>query len=134
MKNVSLLIIALVFCFSASAQTTGDTTHHKMHNQYSQSKNNEHYMLQNGKLMMDRNGTMSAVTNDVTLSNGTMITTDGKVTWKNGKTQTLQNGESIGTNGRIWGNNMKKNKMSSSKYKTSSTHMHKMKSSADSSR
>jgi hypothetical protein len=130
MKNLSLLIIAFAFCFSASAQTTGDTTHHRTHHQYSQTKHTEHYVMQDGKLMMDKNGTMNAVNSDVTLSNGTTITTDGKVTWKNGKTQTLQNGERISTNGKIWGNMHSSH--SSTHTRSSSTHMHKMKNNADS--
>lgn len=128
MKTLSLLIIAFAFCFSASAQTTSDTSQHRMHNNYSQTRNNDHYMMKDGKLMMDKNGTMSAVDNNVTLSNGTTISTDGKVTWKNGKTQTLQNGERMGSNGKIWGNKMNKSN-------SSSTHrMNNMKNKADSSR
>ena len=130
MKNLSLLIIAFAFCCTASAQSTSDTTHHRTHHQYSQTKNSEHYVMQDGKLMMDKNGTMSAVNSDVTLSNGTTITTDGKVTWKSGKTQTLENGERIGSNGHIWG---KMNSSSSThKHSSSTHHMHNMKNNADS--
>ena len=120
MKTISLLILAFAFCFNASAQTTSDTSHHRMRNNYSQSKNNEHYVMKDGKLMMDKNGTMSAVDNDVTLSNGTTITTDGKVTSKDGTTQTLKEGDRVGANGKVWGN-----KMNSS---------HKMKNMADTTR
>jgi hypothetical protein len=111
MKILSLLAIAFVISCSASAQTTSDTTiHHRTHHQYSKTNgNHERYVMQNGKLMSDKNGTKTDVTNDVTLSNGTTITTDGKVTWKSGKTQTLQNGEMIDMNGKIhnWNSNHK---------------------------
>lgn len=107
MKNLGLMIIAIAFCFNASAQTTSDTSHHKMHHKYSQTSH-EHYVMKDGKLMMDKSGTMSAVDNDVTLSNGTKISTDGKVTWKDGKTQTLKDGERVGTNGKVWGDKMSK--------------------------
>lgn len=109
MKTVSLLFVALAFAFSASAQSMSDTTHKKMqHHEYSQSHNMTSYMMKDGKLMMNKSGTMSAVTSDVTLANGTTITPDGKVTWKDGKSQTLQNGEKVSSAGKVWGPKTKK--------------------------
>ncbi len=132
MKILSLLVIAFAISFSASAQTNMDTTtHHRTHHEYSKTNmNHERYMLKDGKLMMDKNGKKTDVTNDVTLSNGTTITTDGKVTWKNGKTQTLQNGEVIDMNGKIHNWN------SSSTHKMTTHHRthHTMKNSMDSTR
>lgn len=107
MKFLSLMIIACAFALSASAQQTMDSTHHRNRNEYSKS-NSQHgwYYMKDGKLMSNRNGTSTAITNDVTLNNGTTITSDGKVTWKDGKTETLQNGERIDMNGKIhkWNN------------------------------
>lgn len=132
MKILSLLVIAFAISFSASAQTNMDTTaHHRTHHQYSKtSMNHERYMMKDGKLMMDKNGKKTDVTKDVTLSNGTTITTDGKVTWKNGKTQTLHNGEVIDMNGKIhnW-NSSNTHKMTTHH----STH-HTMKNDSDSTR
>lgn len=132
MKILSLLAIAFAISFSASAQTNMDTTtHHRTHHQYSKTNmNHERYMMKDGKLMSDKNGTKTDVTNDVTLSNGTTITTDGKVTWKNGKTQTLENGEVIDMNGKIH------NWKSSNTHKMTTHHSthHTMKNSADSTR
>lgn len=130
MKILSLLVIAFAISFSASAQNM-DTTHHRTHHQYSKTNmNHERYIMKDGKLMSDKNGTKTDVTNDVTLSNGTTITTDGKVTWKSGKTQTLQNGEMIDMNGKIhnWSGS-KTHKM----YTHHSTH-HTMKNRSDSTR
>lgn len=102
MKFLSLLLIASALSFSASAQTTSDTTHHKMHHEYTKSRNHQWYtFFKDGSLMMKNNGTIAPVKSDVTLSNGTMISTTGKVTWKDGKTQDLQNGEMIDGNGKI---------------------------------
>lgn len=130
MKILSLLVIAFTISLSASAQTKMDTTHHRTHHQYSKTKmNHERYMMKDGKLMSDKNGTKTDVTNEVTLSNGTTITPDGKVTWKNAKTQTLKNGEMVDMNGKIhtWG---------SSTHKMTSHHSthHNMKNNADSTR
>ena len=69
MKTISLLIIAIAFGLGATAQTTSDTGHHKMNHHYSQSGNHSYYTMQDGKLMMSKNGAMSAVSNDVTLDN-----------------------------------------------------------------
>jgi hypothetical protein len=131
MKILSLLVIAFAISFSASAQTSMDTTPHRTHHQYSKTNmNHERYFMKDGKLMSDKNGTKTDVTNDVTLSNGTTITTDGKVTWKNGKTQTLENDEMIDMNGKIH------NWSSSNSHKTTTNHTthHHMKNSADSTR
>jgi len=132
MKILSLLVIAFAIGFSASAQTTSDTTmHHRNHHQYSKTNtNHERYMMKNGKLISDKNGTKTDVTNDVTLSNGTTITPDGKVTWKNGKTQTLQNGEVVDMNGKI--HNWKSSTHSMTTHH-STTH-HVMRNNADSTR
>ena len=110
MKTISLFVVAIAFCFSASAQVSHNANPPQKHHQMTHS-NHSYYTMQNGKLMMSNNGTMSAVTNDVTLSNGTTISTDGKVTWKNGKTEDLQEGQRIGSNGKIWSKTQNKGKM-----------------------
>ncbi|MGN6339720.1 MAG: DUF6799 domain-containing protein [Ginsengibacter sp.] len=110
MKTITLFVVAIAFCFSASAQVSHNANLPKKHHQMTHSSHS-YYTMQNGKLMMSNNGTMSAVTNDVTLSNGTTISTDGKVTWKNGKTEDLQNGQRIGSNGKIWSKTQNKGKM-----------------------
>jgi hypothetical protein len=92
MKILTLLVFATVISFSVSAQA--DSTRDKNdQNGYSQSGNHQYYQLQNGKLVMYSNGVKNAIIKDVTLPDGTTITTNGKVTWKDGKTQTLQDGE-----------------------------------------
>lgn len=110
MKTITLFVVAIAFCFSASAQVSHNANLPKKHHQMTHSSHS-YYTMQNGKLMMSNNGTMSAVTNDVTLSNGTTISTDGKVTWKNGKTEDLQDGQRIGSNGKIWSKTQNKGKM-----------------------
>ncbi len=107
MKNLFLLFAAIAISIGASAQKmNSDTTPTKKHNQYAQ-KNHEMYALKNGKLMMSKNGTKSDVTQDVTLANGTTISTDGKITWKNGKTETLKEGDWADMNGKIHSKKMK---------------------------
>jgi len=110
MKTISLFVVAIAFCFSASAQVSNDANPPQKHHQNAHS-NQSYYTMQNGKLMMSNNGTMSAVTNDVTLNNGTTISTNGQVTWKNGKTENLRDGQRIGSNGKIWSKTQNKGKM-----------------------
>lgn len=118
MKNLFLLFAAFAISIGVSAQTTNPTTTSKMHNGYSQ-KNHDGYSYNNGKLMMSKSGTNSDVTQDATLNNGTTISTNGTVTWKNGKTQTLKEGDWVDMNGKVHSKNMKssnswKNKRDSS--------------------
>lgn len=98
--------MAFAISIGASAQTTSDTSHAKTHHEYSQ-RNHEMYVFNDGKLMMSKNGTKSDVSQDVTLTNGTTVSTDGKVTWKDGKTKTLTNGEWLDMNGKIHSKSMK---------------------------
>ena len=108
MKILSFFLIASALSFSASAQTTSGTAHHKMHHEYSHSQNHQWYTFKDGSLMMNNKGTMVPFTNDVTLSNGTMISSTGKVTWKDGKSQMLENGEMVDGNGKIHKEKMNK--------------------------
>jgi hypothetical protein len=106
MKILSLLSFALVISFSVFAQISSDTTNsNRNKNGYSQPGNHQYYQMQDGKLVMYSHDVKNDVIKDVTLPNGTTITTTGKVTWKNGKTHTLQEGESIGMNGKIYNGN-----------------------------
>jgi len=115
MKMLSLLIFALAISFSVSAQISRDTINsNRNQNRYSQPGNHQYYQLQNGKLVMYSHDVKNAIIKDVTLPNGTTITTNGKITWKNGKTHTLQEGESIGMSGKIYNGKMNNHHMSNS--------------------
>jgi len=100
MKTLSLLIVAFALSFSVSAQTSSSTTNSKTQSGY-HNANHENYVLKDGKLMQWKDHKENTVTQDVTLSNGTMISTDGKVTWKDGKSQTLTDGQMVDMNGKI---------------------------------
>lgn len=102
MKILSFLIISLIINFTVSAQSSKDSSMDQNHqNANSQPQHDQYYQMQNGKLVMYSHGVKNALIMDVTLPDGTTITTDGKVTWKNRKTQTLQDGESIDMSGKI---------------------------------
>ncbi|HXR85250.1 MAG TPA: DUF6799 domain-containing protein [Hanamia sp.] len=101
MTIIRLLVFALMINFTVSAQNSDSTNHRRRQNQYGESGNQQWYQMQNGSLVMYSHGEKNAIIKDVTLPDGTTITTDGKVTWKDGKTHILQDGESIGMNGKI---------------------------------
>lgn len=101
MKNASLLILAVALSFSASAQTTTESSSQKMSTSHMNHSKWEAYMIKDGKLMLMKDGKESAVTQDVKLSDGTTISTEGKVTWKDGKNEELKADEWIGMNGKI---------------------------------
>jgi len=69
---------------------------------------NDWIMTEDGKMMVYKNGKSSMMESDMTLSKGTMVSTDGSVKLKNGKTVMLKNGESIGLNGKMMHSKMKK--------------------------
>lgn len=100
MKTLCLLFVVFSLSTGVSAQTKSDTLHTNSHQQYSQN-NHEIYLFKNGKLMMRKFGTISHVSQDVELANGTTISTNGKITRKNGKTQTLKEGEWVDLNGNV---------------------------------
>lgn len=101
MKNASLLILAIALSFSASAQTKTESNSQKMSSSHMNHSKWEAYMIKDGKLMLMKDGKESAVAQNVTLTNGTIISTDGKVTWKDGKSETLKSNQWIGMNGKI---------------------------------
>lgn len=106
MKTLCLLFVAFAISIGASAQVKQDTMHSKTHNELSR-KNHDMYSLRNGKITMSKNGTQSDVTQDATLDNGTTISPEGKVTWKNGKTETLKEGDWVDMNGKVHSKKMK---------------------------
>jgi hypothetical protein len=91
-----LMLFAAAFLISVSvhaqdsSKTTGKST-----------KMKDCYMMKGGKMVMEKNGTATDMTQDVTLSNGTVVTKDGTVKTKDGKTVTLKEGECVYTNGKI---------------------------------
>lgn len=57
------------------------------------------YIVKNGKMMVEENDKLSSMTRDVTLKDGAVVTTSGKVTKKDGSTFSLTEGQSIWTDG-----------------------------------
>jgi len=58
-------------------------------------------MLQNGKMMVVKNGKTTSLDRDMTLSNGTHITKDGACTKKDGTKMTMKEGEHMDMSGNM---------------------------------
>lgn len=97
-----LIILLAVFLASHSVfaqQKTNEKTDHKMHSMSGKMK--DCVMMENGKMMMMKAGTSMAMTQDMTMTNGTMVMMDGTVKHKDGTTAMLKDGQCIYMNGKM---------------------------------
>jgi len=85
-----------------SQDTKNKNTLDKNYNQNSDGYNHpDGYMMQNGKVMVVKNGKMTLVEKDVTLSNGTTISKDGNYLIKGGNKTMFKEGEHMDLNGKL---------------------------------
>lgn len=112
MKKLLLVLIAFTFSLGAMAQT-GKMQDNKMQKEKMHGK--DHIMMTDGKMMMKKDGKKMAMDKEMTMSDGTIVTTQGKVTMKNGQTMMMKNGDKMDMDGMM----MKKehSKMAKSKMK-----------------
>ena len=99
MKKVLLSIFAItlslgVFAQDSSMNHMNNMEHHKM-------KSHDGIMMKNGKVMVMENGKTSELTQDRTLSNGTVVSSNGTVKMADGTTKTLTNGDYVNMNGTM---------------------------------
>ncbi len=100
MKKVFFTLTAMILTFGAFAQTetenkptTQDKTAQKQH------RHANGYMLKDGRVMMVKDGNLTPIQKDITLSNGTVIMADGNYMEK-GKTKTkFKDGQHVDMNG-----------------------------------
>jgi X-X-X-Leu-X-X-Gly heptad repeat protein len=117
MKNISLLIFAFLLSFGAMAQVTDST----MNNNNSTMNNSntkvngdetkavsEFYAFKDGKLVKVKNKVKTEQKDNVTLSDGTQILSNGTVQYSDGTTATLKEGEWIDDKGKIHEGRMNK--------------------------
>jgi len=94
MKNLLVLIATVAFATNIYAQAPAEKK--------SSAKMTHCYAMKDGAMVQcwGKDG-HEAMTEDVTLKNGTMVSTTGEVTMKDGKKVTLANGQCILANGKI---------------------------------
>ena len=110
MKNVFLTIAALILTCSVFAQTkTENTTTTPDQTAQKQHRHANGYMLKDGRVMMVKDGNLTLIQKDITLSNGTVIMADGNYMEK-GKTKTkFKDGQHVDMNGN-WSTSTSKSK------------------------
>ena len=89
MKKLFALLAAFAFSFGMYAQDG------KM-------PAKDHIMMKDGKLWVMKDGQTSSLTQDITLSDGSIVNLAGKVTAQDGTSKTLSNGEAIDWDGMVY--------------------------------
>ena len=119
MMCLMFLLFASVLVVSCNDRNAGTTTKTEPANQPTQQKGGEGngmdmnhsdnaerdcVMMHDGKVMMMKEGKSTPMTEDMTMSNGTMVMKDGTVMMKDGTSKRLQKGEVVymdGSMGRV---------------------------------
>ena len=99
MKKVFLAMIGAALSFGAFAQDSMSTSTTSPTEQ-TQQQQKDMYVFKNSKMWAVKNGNITAMADNVTLPDGTVIKTTGEIT-KNGKTEALKDGQYIDVDGKI---------------------------------
>jgi glucose/arabinose dehydrogenase len=106
MKKVFLAMIATALSFGAFAQDTTNpqmappTQQPQQQQQPPEQQQKDMYVFKNNKMWAVKSGNITEMTDNVTLSNGTVVKTTGEIV-KDGGTQALKDGQYIDVDGNI---------------------------------
>lgn len=101
MKKIFFTVAVMLLSYGAFAQTETDK---KMQDPATTQQTGRHangYILKDGKVMMVKDGNMSLIQKDITLSNGTVIMADGSYMEKGKAKMKLRDGDHITTDGIV---------------------------------
>lgn len=104
MKKTFLILFAFCLSFGAFAQdTTSQQDPSQMQSQDMQSKmmKPDGIYMKDGKMILMQNGQRSELTQDMTLTNGTVVSPNGTAKLADGTTQTLKDGDFIDMDGTM---------------------------------
>ena len=105
MKKLFVVIAAFFLTTGLFAQNTQDKkTDNQEHSEKmakGDMKMKDCVMMENGKMMVMKNGQDMAMDQDMTMKNGTMVMKDGTVKMKDGKTSMLKDGECVYMDGHM---------------------------------
>lgn len=87
------MVVSILF-LTISVNAQSKMMHHKMG-----MKNC--VMMKDGKMMVMKDGNTMMMDKDMTMSNGTMVMTDGNVKMKNGKMMMLKEGDCVMMDGKM---------------------------------
>ncbi len=99
MKKILFLAGLVVMSYGAFAQDSSMPMTQDTAGKMGMMKN--YLTMDQGKLMMMKDGMSSLVTSDKKLMNGTVVKTDGSIMMKNGMKAMLMDGDKIFINGQI---------------------------------
>jgi hypothetical protein len=119
MKKLIGVFVAIAITTGAYAQagsTNGSTTPQELKTNQNQNMQNnpvgkshaDGVMMQNGKMMQVKNGQLTSLDQDLTLTNGTKVKSDGTCVKKDGTKMTLKEGQHLDMSGKV--TNMSTNK------------------------
>lgn len=106
MKNIILSIATVMITFGVYAQSEstsrlGNQSNNKYYSDSESRNPPDGFMYQNGKLLMVKNGDITQVEKDTTLSNGTIIMSDGHYMKKDEVKMMFKEGEHMDMSGEI---------------------------------
>jgi hypothetical protein len=109
MRKLILVFVAIAITAGAYAQI--DSTKKKLNQQDKQTQNMQNNLvdksladgivMKDGKIMQVKNGKMTLLDRDVTLTNGTKIMVDGTFTNKDGSKTTFKEGQHMDMSGNV---------------------------------
>jgi len=102
MKKVLVFLFAITLSLGVFAQDSTSATNNM--NQKPRMQKHDGVIMKDGKLLMMKDGQTTPLTTDLTLDNGAVVTTDGRVKSKDGTVTTLNEGDYVtieGTPGNI---------------------------------
>ena len=98
MKKLLIAAFAMALCTGLQAQ---DTTVRKKKMDHDMSMKKDCVVMKGGKMMMWTNGKSTEMDKEMTLTNGTVVMTDGTVKAPDGKTWMLTEGEGLYMDGTM---------------------------------
>ena len=106
MKKLSMLFLTAIICTSAViAQDTTPTMAHKPMGKHKMGHMNgmkeDCVMMKDSKMMVMKGGKTMAMDQDMTLTNGSVVSTDGMVKMNDGKSKQLKNGDCVYMSGKM---------------------------------
>jgi hypothetical protein len=102
MKKLLIAIVAVVFSSAVLAQAPASTPEKKAEMKPAMEKMSTHcYAMKDGAMTHCMGTKGEPMSKDVTLKNGTMVSTKGEITTKDGKKSMLANGQCIDVNGKV---------------------------------
>lgn len=100
MKKLTVLFTFILFAIALQAQNnSGDLSLVAQTLDQGKMNKKDCVMMKNGKMLMMKDGKTIDMNGDVTLNDGSVVSTNGTVKMKDGTTKMLKNGDSVDMNG-----------------------------------